>query len=100
MSQEPQINKKIQRLEDEIIQLEAKISINQSKLEKAKGERDELEEKALLNILKKHKVGHKDLTALLRSMKSTQQEESEPNNQQKEEQTIESSHESSESRGA
>lgn len=83
MSQEPQLNKKINRLDDEITQLEAKISINQSKLAKAKEERDVLEEKALLTILKKHKVGHKDLSALLHGMKT---QENQPN---KEENTIE-----------
>ncbi len=63
--------KKIGKLELEIQQLESKLAITQEKLRTSKEERDKLEEKALLELLKKCKVGHKDLILLLKSQKKS-----------------------------
>lgn len=74
-----QIIKKMNRLDQEITQLEARLSINQSKLQKAKKDRDHLEQKAVLEILKKHRLSHTDLTKLLD--KTTQENEKEQTNE-------------------
>ncbi len=70
--------KKIAKLELEIQQLESKLVITQEKLKTSKEERDKLEEKALLELLKKCKVGHKDLILLLKTQKNSAEPENTP----------------------
>lgn len=77
MANEPPYLKKLDRLDQEIFQLEEKIGTMEEKLNQTKDERDLLEEKALLDILKRNKVGHKDLAQLLSRVKHLEEPEQE-----------------------
>ncbi|MFI3255812.1 MAG: hypothetical protein R3Y63_16030 [Eubacteriales bacterium] len=78
MANEPPYLKKLNRLDQEIFQMEEKIGSMEEKLKQTKDERDVLEEKALLDILKRNKVGHKDLAQLLTRVKPHEDSEEEP----------------------